>query len=88
MLPTQHSTDAPNDFHNNPADSPVAREKIEQDIAFLHDKLTAMKMQPKPNRLLIDHYSGMLKSRESVLKWLTSLSDNASNSLPHTKHSA
>ncbi len=47
-----------------------ARIKVEQDIAFLTDRIAAMKNQPRPNTMLIEHYQSMLKSRESVLKWL------------------
>jgi hypothetical protein len=46
------------------------RAKIEQDIAFLTDRITAMLEQPKPNSMLIEHYQSMLTSRESVLRWL------------------
>jgi hypothetical protein len=46
------------------------RTKIEQDIAFLTDRITAMLEQPKPNSMLIEHYQSMLTSRESVLRWL------------------
>jgi len=48
----------------------TARLKVEQDIAFLSGRITAMKAHPRPNNLLIEHYQSMLKSRESVLKWL------------------
>lgn len=47
-----------------------ARIKVEQDIAFLSDRIAAMKAHPRPNTMLIEHYQSMLKSRESVLKWL------------------
>jgi hypothetical protein len=45
-------------------------DKIERDIAFLTDRIAAMKLQPRPNQPLIAHYEGMLNSRTSVLKWL------------------
>ncbi len=47
-----------------------ARVKVEQDIAFLSERIAAMKAHPNPNTMLIDHYQSMLSSRESVLKWL------------------
>jgi hypothetical protein len=47
-----------------------ARIKVEQDIAFLTDRITAMKANSRPNTMLIEHYESMLKSRESVHKWL------------------
>jgi hypothetical protein len=52
------------------------RAKIEQDIAFLTDRLAAMREQPKPNNMLIEHYQTMLTSRESVLRWLLDGCDN------------
>lgn len=51
-------------------DAAEARLKVEQDIAFLVDRIAAMKNQPKPNVQLIEHYDAMLKSRRSVLSWL------------------
>ncbi len=46
------------------------RIKVEQDIAFLSNRLAAMSAQPNPNPQLIEHYQTLLRSRESVLKWL------------------
>jgi hypothetical protein len=48
-----------------------ARSKVEQDIAF-----------PRPNTMLIEHYQSMLKSRESVLKWLLDGCDDETSYLP------
>ncbi len=59
-----------------------ARLKVEQDIAFLTDRITAMKAHPRPNTMLIEHYQSMLKSRESVLKWLMDGCDDETSSLP------
>lgn len=59
-----------------------ARVKVEQDIAFLTDRITAMKAHPRPNTMLIEHYQSMLKSRESVLKWLLDGCDDETSSLP------
>jgi hypothetical protein len=64
-----------------------ARIKVEQDIAFLTDRIESMKKQPRPNAMLIDHYQSMLKSRESVLKWLMDGCDDETCSLPD-QHSA
>ena len=47
-----------------------ARIKVEQDIAFLTERIAAMQAHPNSNTMLIEHYQSMLKSRESVLKWL------------------
>lgn len=51
-------------------DAAEVRLKVEQDIAFLSDRIALMKQQPKPNTHLIEHYETMLKSRRSVLNWL------------------
>jgi len=64
-----------------------ARIKVEQDIAFLTDRITAMQAHPRPNAMLIEHYQSMLKSRESVLKWLLDGCDDETSSLPD-RHSA
>lgn len=58
-----------------------ARIKVEQDIAFLTDRITAMKAHPHPNAMLIEHYQSMLKSRESVLKWLLDGCDDETSSV-------
>ncbi|MEN0036029.1 MAG: hypothetical protein AAGC78_03135 [Cellvibrio sp.] len=58
-----------------------ARIKVEQDIAFLTDRIDAMKVHPRPNTMLIEHYQSMLKSRESVLKWLMDGCDDETTSI-------
>lgn len=58
-----------------------ARIKVEQDIAFLTDRINAMKAHPRPNTMLIEHYQSMLKSRESVLKWLLDGCDDETTSI-------
>lgn len=57
-----------------------ARIRVEQDIAFLSDRIAAMKAHPRPNTMLIEHYQSMLKSRESVLKWLLDGCDDETSS--------
>jgi hypothetical protein len=64
-------------------DSQIDLDKIERDIAFLTDRIAAMKLQSKPNQAVIVHYEGMLHSRTSVLKWLLDASLN--KSLPHLR---
>lgn len=59
-----------------------ARIKVEQDIAFLKNRISAMQEHPRPNTMLIEHYQSMLKSRESVLKWLLDGCDDETSSLP------
>lgn len=59
-----------------------ARIKVEQDIAFLTDRITAMRAHPRPNTMLIEHYQSMLKSRESVLKWLLDGCDDETSAQP------
>jgi hypothetical protein len=44
--------------------------KVEQDIAFLLHRINLMKKQKIPNRIVIETYENMLKSRQSVLAWL------------------
>lgn len=61
-----------------------ARLKVEQDIAFLTERIAAMEAQPRPNAMLIEHYQSMLKSRESVLKWLLDGCDDETSS-PYSK---
>jgi len=57
--------------NTHPLDNaPAMREKVEQDIAFLTDKIDRMMAHSRPNEMLIDHYKGMLKSRHAVLNWL------------------
>lgn len=58
------------------------RIKVEQDIAFLADRIAAMQAHPRPNVMLIEHYQSMLKSRESVLKWLLDGCDDETSYLP------
>jgi hypothetical protein len=51
-------------------DARAMREKVVEDIAFLNHKIDLMVKQPRPNQMLIEHYQGMLKSRQAVLGWL------------------
>lgn len=51
-------------------DAAAMKQKVEQDIAFLTDKIDRMMNHSRPNQMLIDHYTGMLKSRQAVLRWL------------------
>jgi SMC interacting uncharacterized protein involved in chromosome segregation len=44
--------------------------KVEQDIAFLQNRISLMKQQKTPNSIAIETYENMLKSRQSVLGWL------------------
>lgn len=46
------------------------RRKVEQDIAFLNDRIAALEAQPRPNQPVIDTYLTMLDSRRAVLRWL------------------
>lgn len=51
-------------------DTSAVRTKVEQDIAFLTGRINAMEQHPRPNKIVLDTYKGMLKSRIAVLKWL------------------
>ncbi|MGM8228263.1 hypothetical protein ACSV5M_16910 [Cellvibrio sp. ARAG 10.3] len=51
-------------------DTSAVRAKVEQDIAFLTGRITNMEQHPRPNKIVLETYQGMLKSRIAVLKWL------------------
>lgn len=51
-------------------DTSAVRTKVEQDIAFLTGRITNMEQHPRPNKIVLETYQGMLKSRIAVLKWL------------------
>ena len=44
--------------------------KVEEDIAFLQERLARMHRQSTPNRVVVKTYESMLASRQSVLAWL------------------
>lgn len=48
----------------------TVRRKVEQDIAFLTDRIESLQRQRRPNRPVIETYQAMLSSRRSVLRWL------------------
>ncbi len=56
-------------------DTLSGRLKVEEDIAFLESRISAMEKHPRPNRIVLDTYRTMLNSRQSVLKWLLHGSD-------------
>ncbi len=47
----------------------VAR-KVENDIAFLADRMELLEKQTKPNAVILQTYRDMLESRQAVLGWL------------------
>lgn len=47
----------------------VAR-KVEEDIAFLSERLHLLEQQSKPNAVILQTYKDMLESRRAVLDWL------------------
>jgi len=47
----------------------VAR-KVEEDIAFLSERLQLLEQQSKPNAVILQTYKDMLESRRAVLDWL------------------
>ncbi|WP_211224484.1 hypothetical protein [Marinimicrobium agarilyticum] len=51
-------------------DSENVRRKVEQDIAFLTDRIASLEAHHRPNQPVIDTYRSMLESRRSVLNWL------------------
>lgn len=52
------------------AEAASVQNKVEQDIAFLQNRIVLMKKQKTPNAIVIETYENMLKSRMSVLSWL------------------
>jgi hypothetical protein len=57
-------------------DTFAVRTKVEQDIAFLTGRINSMEKHPRPNKIVLDTYKGMLRSRVAVLKWLIHGSDD------------
>lgn len=55
---------------NQSINTEAIRLKVEQDIAFLSDRIADLQSRPRPNRVVIDTYQTMLDSRLAVLKWL------------------
>lgn len=51
-------------------DTSAVRFKVEQDIAFLTGRINYMEQHPRPNKIVLETYKGMLNSRMAVLKWL------------------
>lgn len=47
----------------------VAR-KVENDIAFLSERMQLLEQQSKPNAVILQTYKDMLESRQAVLGWL------------------
>jgi hypothetical protein len=47
----------------------VAR-KVEEDIAFLSERLHLLEQRSKPNAVILQTYKDMLESRRAVLDWL------------------
>lgn len=63
-------------------DTRLVKIKVEEDIAFLHARISAMEAHPRPNRLVLDTYKSMLNSRLSVLKWLQHGNESEETELP------
>lgn len=62
-------------------DTTAVRVKVEQDIAFLTGQISNMEKHARPNKIVLETYKGMLKSRISVLKWLIHGSDDEETSV-------
>lgn len=69
-------------------DTTAVRTKVEEDIAFLRARINLMENHPRPNRVVLETYQGMLNSRIAVLKWLLHGSDDNDMSRIITKRSA
>jgi len=79
MLPHLPQNDVPQD-----ASAPLDLVKIEQDIAFLTERIARMRRLPNPNLQLITHYEAMLRGRSAVLSWL----QDGDNDLELPRHQA
>jgi hypothetical protein len=44
--------------------------KVEEDVAFLTNRIEMMKKNTRPNQNVLETYETMLKSRKAVLAWL------------------
>jgi hypothetical protein len=62
-------------------DTEALRTKVEEDIAFLSARIRVMENHPRPNRIVLETYQGMLNSRMAVLKWLAHGSQTESSVL-------
>lgn len=67
-------------------DTSAVRTKVEQDIAFLTDRITSMEKHSHPNKIVLETYRGMLKSRVAVLRWLMHGSDEDDTSLEYANN--
>ncbi|RYZ87520.1 MAG: hypothetical protein EOO68_27545 [Moraxellaceae bacterium] len=59
----------------------VAR-KVENDIAFLADRMELLEKQTKPNAVILQTYKDMLESRQAVLGWLRQSNKHLATELP------
>lgn len=73
---------------NRNTDTMAVRTKVEEDIAFLRARISLMENHPRPNRIVMETYQGMLNSRIAVLKWLLHGSDDSEISTVISKRSA
>lgn len=55
---------------NQCVSSNAMAKRVEQDIAFLNDRLLQLEAQSRPNQKILQTYRSMLESRHSVLRWL------------------
>jgi len=55
---------------NELVDRTVISEKLQQDIAFLADRIERLNCQRSPNPKVIKVYQDMLDTRHSVLDWI------------------
>lgn len=55
---------------------------VENDIAFLSERLRILERQQMPNAIMLQTYRDMLDSRHAVLHWLRSKGDHKMNNQP------
>jgi len=55
---------------------------VENDIAFLSERLRILERQKMPNAIMLQTYRDMLDSRHAVLNWLRSKGGRQNNNQP------
>jgi hypothetical protein len=54
----------------NPQHTAHLQHKVEEDVAFLTNRIEIIKKNARPNQNVLETYESMLKSRKAVLAWL------------------
>jgi hypothetical protein len=54
----------------HPQHTAQLQHKVEEDVAFLTNRIEMMRKNARPNQNVLETYETMLKSRKAVLAWL------------------